>query len=231
MNIIRTPEDRFKNLPGYNFSPNYINVAEDLRMHYVDEGVKGNPVVLLLHGEPSWSYLYRKMIPVLVAGGFRVIAPDLIGFGKSDKPTNTEDYTYQAHIEWTTEFLQQLDLQGIMLFCQDWGGLIGLRLAAAMPDRFAKIVASNTMLPTGQHKVPDAFKAWLEFSKNSPAFDIGRVISMGTITDLSDEVVAAYNAPFPSDEYKAGARIFPSLVVNGSFKNSFRVRKDKRTRR
>ncbi len=211
-NTIRTPEERFNKLPDYDFSPHYINVAEGLRMHYVDEGAKENPVVLLLHGEPSWSYLYRKMIPVLVAGGFRVIAPDLIGFGKSDKPTKTEAYTYQTHIEWTTELLQQLDLQDIMLFGQDWGGLIGLRLVAAMPDRFTKIVASNTMLPTGQHKVSDTFKAWLEFSKNSPHFDIGSVIQMATVTDLSDEVMAAYNAPFPSDEYKAGARIFPSLV-------------------
>ena len=210
--IVRTPEDRFNNLPDYDFSPNYINVAEELRMHYVDEGAKENPCVLLLHGEPSWSYLYRKMIPILVDGGFRVIAPDLIGFGKSDKPTDKQAYTYQTHIQWTSELLQQLDLQDIMLFCQDWGGLIGLRLVAAVPDKFAKIVASNTMLPTGQHKVPDAFKAWVEFSKNSLAFDIGRVLSVGTITDLPDEVVAAYNAPFPSDEYKAGARIFPSLV-------------------
>jgi len=209
---IRTPEDRFKNLPGYDFSPNYLEVGDGLRMHYVDEGAKDTPVVLLLHGEPSWSYLYRKMIPVLVAGGFRVLAPDFIGFGKSDKLTEKTAYTYQTHIDWTTDFLQQLDLQNIHLFCQDWGGLIGFRLVTEMPDRFAKIVASNTMLPTGQHRVSDAFKSWLEFSKNSPAFDIGRVIQMGTATDLPDDVVAAYNAPFPSEEYKACARIFPSLV-------------------
>ena len=211
-NTIRTPEDRFKNLPGYDFSPNYLEVGDGLRMHYVDEGTEDAPLVLLLHGEPSWSYLYRKMIPVLIDGGFRVVAPDFIGFGKSDKLTEKAAYTYQIHLDWMTDFLRQLNLQNIHLFCQDWGGLIGLRLVAAMPDRFAKIVASNTMLPTGQHKVSDAFKAWLEFTQNSPKFDIGRVIQMATITDLPDEVVAAYNAPFPSDEYKAGARIFPSLV-------------------
>jgi haloalkane dehalogenase len=211
-NIIRTPEDRFTSIKDFNFTANYLEVAPNLRMHYVDEGEKENPVVLLLHGEPSWSYLYRKMIPILSEAGFRVIAPDLIGFGKSDKPTAQSDYTFQKHLDWTTALLNQLDLKDITLFCQDWGGLIGLRLVAAMPDKFARVVASNTGLPIGKGSMPEAFLQWREFSQKSPAFNVGKVIQGGTLTTLSDEVIAAYNAPFPTPEYEAGARIFPSLV-------------------
>lgn len=210
--IVRTPEERFANLPDYDFSPNYMVVGEGVRMHYVDEGAEDAPVVLLLHGEPSWSYLYRKMIPILVKNGFRVIAPDFIGFGKSDKPTDMNKYSYQSHIDWTTYLVSELNLKDILLFCQDWGGLVGLRMLADMPDRFAKIVASNTMLPTGEHRMPDSFLQWREFSQSSPEFDIGGVINMGTVSDLSEEVLAAYNAPFPAEKYKAGARIFPALV-------------------
>ena len=210
--VVRTPEDRFAAIKDFNFSPNYLEVEPQLRMHYVDEGNKDNPVVLLLHGEPSWSYLYRKMIPILSKAGFRVIAPDLIGFGKSDKPTAQSDYTYQKHLDWSKTFLTHLELKDITLFCQDWGGLIGLRLVAEMPDKFARVVASNTGLPIGKGSMPEAFIQWREFSQKSPAFNVGKVIQGGTLTNLSDEIIAAYNAPYPTEEYQAGARIFPSLV-------------------
>ena len=164
--FLRTPDERFENLPGYSFSPNYLDVGDGLRMHYIDEGPKDGEVVLMLHGEPSWSYLYRTMIPVFVEAGYRAIAPDLIGFGRSDKPTNRDDYTYAKHMEWTTNWLHQLDLQGINLFCQDWGGLIGLRMATAEPDRFARIVAGNTMLPTG-----DVFENFSRFPQTRQQFE------------------------------------------------------------
>lgn len=210
--IITTPESRFENLPGYDFSPNYLEVEEGLRLHYLDEGPADGPIVLLLHGEPSWSYLYRKMIPTLVENNFRAIAPDLIGFGKSDKLVKKEAYSYQAHMQWITTFVEQLDLTDITLFCQDWGGLLGLRLATEKPERFAAIVASNTSLPTGQIAMPESFMKWREFSQNSPDFEAGKVLNMATVQDLSPEVIAAYNAPFPSEDYKAGSRIFPMLV-------------------
>ncbi len=210
--ILRTPEEQFSSIKDFPFAPNYMNVEGDIRMHYVDEGDTTHPIALLLHGEPSWSYLYRKMIPGLVENGFRVIAPDLIGFGKSDKLTEQSDYTYQKHLDWLMALIEQLELKDMMLFCQDWGGLLGLRIAASHPERFSMIVASNTMLPTGEQKVPDAFKAWRAFSRTSPVFDIGQVLNMGSSIDLSEEVLAAYNAPFPDESYKAGARIFPSLV-------------------
>ncbi len=209
---IRTSESRFDNLPDYNFSSNYLDVEEGLRLHYLDEGRKSDPIVLLLHGEPSWSFLYRKMIPILSKNNFRVIVPDLIGFGKSDKLVDRQEYTYQRHIDWLTTFIQSLDLTRILLFCQDWGGLIGLRLVTDMNDRFSMIVASNTTLPTGHTPMPDSFLKWREYSQHSPGFDIGKVINMGTVEPLSEDVMVAYNAPFPSEEYKAGARIFPKLV-------------------
>ncbi len=168
--------------------------------------------MLLLHGEPSWSYLYRKMIPGLVAAGHRVIAPDLIGFGRSDKPTAREDYTYQRHVDWVRALLLALDLRDITLFCQDWGGLIGLRLAAEHEDHFARIVASNTSLPTGDTHPGEAFLAWQRFSQETPTFSPGFIVQTATVTQLADEVVAAYNAPFPDDRYLAGARLFPLLV-------------------
>jgi len=210
--IVRTPESRFENLSGYNFSSNYMEVEEGLRLHYLDEGNKENPIVLLLHGEPSWSYLYRKMIPILSENDFRVIVPDLIGFGKSDKPVDRSSYSYQKHMEWLTFFIQKLDLKEVVLFCQDWGGLIGLRLITEMQDRFSMVIASNTTLPIGNMPMPDSFLKWREYSQHSPGFNIGKVIDMGTIQPLTEEVIDAYNAPFPSEEYKAGARIFPTLV-------------------
>ena len=209
--ILRTPEHRFKNLTDYNFTSHYLEIEKGLQLHYLDEGNKEGPVVLLLHGEPSWSYLYRKMILGL-SENFRVIAPDLIGFGKSDKPVDQEDYSYQKHVDWISSFIEQLDLTKIMLFCQDWGGLIGLRIITQMEDRFSRVVASNTTLPTGRVPMPESFMKWRAYSQHSETFDIGKVIDMGTVQPLSEEVYKAYNAPFPSEEYKTGARIFPMLV-------------------
>lgn len=210
--IIRTPENRFDNLPDYDFESNYLNVEQDLRLHYLDEGNINDPIVLLLHGEPSWSYLYRKMIPTLVENNFRAIAPDLIGFGKSDKLIDKKDYSYQKHIDWLKIFIQELNLTNILLFCQDWGGLLGLRLITEMNDHFSMVVASNTFLPTGDRPAPESFLKWRAYSQYSPGFDIGKVINMGTVQELAEDVIAAYNAPFPSEDYKAGARIFPTLV-------------------
>ena len=216
MKFLRTPDERFANLPGYAFTPHYLMVDDteggELRMHYLDEGPRDGAVVLLLHGEPSWSYLYRKMIPVLTAAGFRAIAPDLIGFGKSDKPADRKDYTYQRHVDWVRSALQQLSLQNITLVCQDWGGLIGLRLVGEHPELFARVVAANTMLPTGDFHPGEAFLKWQEFSQTTPVFNTGKIIAGGCATALTPEVVAAYDAPFPDESYKEGARQFPTLV-------------------
>lgn len=211
MKVLRTPEERFLNLPDYPFAPNYADVA-GMRMHYLDEGPRDGAIMLLLHGEPSWSYLYRKMIPPLVQAGYRVIAPDLIGFGKSDKPQAIADYSYQAHMDWLTEWFLGLDLNGVTLFCQDWGSLLGLRLAAEQPDRFARICVGNGFLPTADRGVPAAFRLWRAFALYSPVFPIGRIVNSGCVTKLSRNVIAAYDAPFPSSRYKAGARAFPKLV-------------------
>ena len=158
MEILRTPDERFSNLPGYSFEPHYVQ-ADDIRINYVDEGPRSSATVLMLHGEPSWCYLYRKMIPIFTSSGIRAVAPDLVGFGRSDKPARREDYTYQRHVDWITQLVRKLDLTGITLVCQDWGGLIGLRIAAEHPERFAVCVAANTGLPTGDGPVGDAFKA------------------------------------------------------------------------
>jgi haloalkane dehalogenase len=212
MKALRTTEERFANLPDFPFVAHYLEVGDSLRMHYLDEGPPDGPVVLLLHGEPSWCYLYRHMIPPLVAAGFRTIAPDLIGFGKSDKPSDQSDYSYQAHLDWTKSLIDQLELTDIRLFCQDWGGLIGLRLAAQTPDRFPKIVASNTFLPNGVVETPEVFLQWRAYSRSVPTLDVGKIIQSGTHQTLSEETMNAYRAPFPDESYKAGARIFPSLV-------------------
>ncbi|RLA31545.1 MAG: haloalkane dehalogenase [Gammaproteobacteria bacterium] len=211
MKSLRTPDNRFNNLPDYDFAPNYLDI-DGLRMHYVDEGPKDAEPVLLLHGEPSWSYLYRHMIPPIIAAGYRAIAPDLIGFGKSDKPTHQDDYSYAGHVAWMRQFIEQLDLTGLTLVCQDWGSLIGLRVAAENEQRFARIVLGNGGMPTGDQEMPKAFLIWRAFAQYSPWFPIGRIIQSGTVTELSADVVAAYDAPFPSSEYKAGARAFPKLV-------------------
>ncbi len=211
MKALRTPDDRFDNLPGYDFEPNYTEI-DSLRVHYVDEGPADAAPVLLLHGEPSWSYLYRKMIPPLASAGHRVIAPDLIGFGKSDKPTAQGDYSYAGHVDWMMRFIEILDLTDITLFCQDWGSLIGLRVAAENQNRFARIALGNGGMPTGDEDFPRAFKIWRAFARFSPWFPIGRIIQSGTVGELSSEEIAAYDAPFPSAKYKAGARAFPALV-------------------
>ncbi len=211
MEALRTPDERFADLPDYDFEPHYQEV-DGLRMHYVDEGPRDAAPVLMLHGEPSWCFLYRKMIPIITAAGHRAIAPDLIGFGRSDKPAAKDDYTFQRHVDWMTSFVEQLDLQDITYFGQDWGALIGLRVAAENPDRYARIIIGNGGLPTGDRPPNEAFLRWQKFSQTAPRFDIGRLIQRATVTTLSDEVVAAYDAPFPDDSYKAGARIFPSLV-------------------
>lgn len=211
MKVLRTPDAQFENLKDFPFNPNYIDV-DGLRMHYIDEGESDGELVLMLHGEPDWSYLYRKMIPVVVNAGFRVIAPDLIGFGRSDKPANLEDYSYQKHMDWMKAFIEQLDLQNITLVCQDWGGLLGLRLAAENQERFKRIAAANTFLPTGDYPMPDSFKQWQEYSQTVPVFEVGKIVSKGCVNRLSEEVIAAYDAPFPDESYKAAARIFPKLV-------------------
>ncbi|MBO0937990.1 haloalkane dehalogenase [Fibrella sp. HMF5335] len=212
MTILRTPAARFDKLPDYPFAPHYLNVGEDLHMHYVAEGNVDALPVLLLHGEPTWSYLYRKMIPILVEAGYRVVAPDLIGFGKSDKIAEAEAYSYQKHIDWLTSFVQQLDLQQITLVCQDWGGLLGLRLAAENESRFARICAANTGLPTGDQPPSEAFLQWQTFSQTIASLPIGQLISMGCTNKLPTNVIAAYDAPFPDETYKTAARVFPKLV-------------------
>jgi haloalkane dehalogenase len=216
MDVLRTPDERFRDLPDWDFEPHHVTVTADdgteLRVAYVDEGPRGAAPVLCMHGEPSWSYLYRHMIPPLVDAGHRVVAPDLVGFGRSDKPAERTEYTYQRHVEWMSSWLEQVDLRDITLVCQDWGGLIGLRLVTAFPDRFARVVAANTFLPTGDRDPGDAFRNWQRFSQETEVFDSGVIVAMGTTTDLPPEVVAAYNAPFPEDRYTAGARQFPLLV-------------------
>ena len=216
METVRTPDECFDDLPGWDFEPNYADIPDEdggeLRVHYVDFGLRSGEVVLLMHGEPSWSYLYRTMIPVLAEAGYRVIAPDLVGFGRSDKPTQQSDYSYARHVEWMRSLLfGHLDLTGITMFCQDWGGLIGLRLVSESPERFDRVCVGNTGMPTGTG-VTDAFRMWRDFAATTEDFDAGGVVQMGTVSDLPDEVVAAYNAPYPDDSYKAGARVFPALV-------------------
>ena len=217
MDYVRTPDERFRDLPGYGFAAHYADVPDGeggrLRVHYVDEGPADGRVVLLLHGEPSWSFLYRKMIPVLVDAGLRCIAPDLVGFGRSDKPVKRTDYTYARHVEWMRAALfDGIDVRDATLVCQDWGGLIGLRLVAEHPDRFARVVAANTFLPTGDRPPGDAFLRWQRFSQEVEDFDVGFIVTTGCATTIAPEVTAAYNAPFPDDTYKAGARQFPTLV-------------------
>jgi haloalkane dehalogenase len=217
MKTLRTPDDRFVDLPDYPFEPHYVNVADGdggtLRVHYIDEGPADAAPILLMHGEPSWSFLYRHMISVLVAAGHRCVAPDLVGFGRSDKPTEVTDYSYARHVAWMSEALfDKLDLHDITFFGQDWGGLVGLRLLAAQPHRYARVVVGNTGLPTADRPPSPAFLAWQKYSQESPVFSIGKIVAGGCVTPLSNDVVDAYDAPFPDDSYKAGARIFPSFV-------------------
>lgn len=209
--VLRTPDERFATLPDFPYPPRYASVG-GLRMHYVEAGNPDAAPVLLLHGEPTWSFLYRHMIAPLAAAGHRVIAPDLIGFGRSDKPSERSDYSYGDHVVWITEFLERLGLEHITLFCQDWGSLIGLRVAAENEHRFARIMLANGGLPTGDQKLPPIFHAWRTFARVTPWFPAGRIVQFGTVRPMHKTVVAAYDAPFPSRAYTAGARAFPLLV-------------------
>ena len=215
MDVLRTPDERFTDLPDFPYAPHYTEIADasgaQLRVAAIDEGPRDEAPVLLLHGEPSWSFLYRKIIAGLVAAGHRAVAPDLIGFGRSDKPSDRADYTYERHVKWMSDWLVANDLRGITLFCQDWGGLIGLRLVAAFPERFARVVAANTFLPEGSGATP-AFEAWLAFSQSVPVFPTGMIINGGSVRELSEGERNAYEAPYPDESYKAGARQFPALV-------------------
>lgn len=245
MKFVRTPDSCFENLSGYDFQPNYSEVtAADgtaLRLHYLDEGPRDGEIILCMHGQPSWSYLYRKMIPILTGAGYRVIAPDLIGFGKSDKPTSIDDYTYQNHVDWMNQWFRAMDISGVTLMCQDWGGLIGLRVVADNVERFARLVIANTGLPSSERVTPEmsemlgnvyptipvpnaemvreqfqsgspvAFLYWVKYAAECPEFTVGEVFSI--LSGIEDEdVLAGYTAPFPDDSYIAGARKFPSCV-------------------
>jgi len=232
--VFRTPDERFENLKDYPFTPHYLEVDSQLgklRMHYVDVGPRDADPILLMHGEPSWSYLYRNMIPPLVAAGHRVIAPDLIGFGKSDKPAKRSDHSYQNHVDWVMQFVSELDLKNITLFCQDWGSLIGLRIVTGAPDRFARVVAGNAALPAGsgddgiviggewtqpdpnaELKWEEGFQGWLKYSQTVPEFDCRVILQVATVRELTEAELDAYRAPFPDERYVAGPRVMPTLV-------------------
>ena len=213
--VLRTPDERFEGLKDYPFAPRYVEIEDEqlgrLRQHYVEEGPRDGQVVLLLHGEPSWSYLYRHMIPPLAAAGLRVIAPDLIGFGRSDKPADKAVYSYARNVTWMQRFLAALNLRDVTLFCQDWGGLIGLRLVAAEPERFARVMVANSGLPLGDG-MSETFMRWQRIAKWSPVMPVSRVLQRASTRELSEAELAAYEAPYPSRAYKAAARVFPSLV-------------------
>jgi haloalkane dehalogenase len=207
MNVFRTPEDRFDGLPGYDYEPHYVEV-EGKRLHHLDEG--SGPTVLCFHGEPDWSYLYRHMLDALVASGHRVVCPDLVGFGRSDKPTDRDWYSYERHIEHVTLHLEQVELKDVTVVVQDWGGPIGLRWAVEHAEQVGRLVVMNTGLFTG--RVSKGFMAWREFAENTPDLPIGMIMQGATTTELDAEVIAAYEAPFPTLESKAGAQQFPLLV-------------------
>ena len=244
--ILRTPDERFKNLKDYPFKENYITI-ENTRIHYLDEGPKNGEIIYLLHGEPAWSYLFRKMIPVLVDAGYRVIAPDMVGFGKSDKYISVEDYTHQMHVDKMTQLIVQLDLQNITAHVHDWGGLVGLRVVAEEPDRFSRIITSNTsLIAPGRGIVNDLFSyiayplfklaiwfqgpatweefiggsgftGWIRYSKSTDNIDVGGI--MQTLGTVSASERVGYEAPYPNATYKAGAQIFPYLIPSELRKN------------
>lgn len=221
MTILRTPDTRFADLRDYPFQPHYTTVDGEslgpLRVHYVDERPAGwdattGETVLMLHGEPTWSYLYRKVIPGVVAAGHRAVAPDLVGFGKSDKPARIQDHTYARHVAWMAEWMEAAGLRHVTLLCQDWGSLIGLRLVAEHPERFRRVVLANGALPDASTPAPPAFTAWRTFARWSPVFPIGSLVRGGCARPVAPDVTAAYDAPFPGDAYKAGTRALPRLV-------------------
>ena len=217
MQTVRTPDDRFDGLPDFDYAPHYADVPDgdggSLRMAWVQDGPADGEPVLLLHGEPSWSFLYRHMIAPLAAAGYRVIAPDLVGFGRSDKPADIAEHTFARHVEWTRALVfDALDLHGVTLVCQDWGGLIGLRLAAEHPARFARLVAANTGLPTGDQPMPEIWHQFRSVVQTAPRIDVGRLVQAGCRRRMPDEVRAGYDAPFPDESFKAGPRAMPGLV-------------------
>ena len=209
--VFHTPEDRFSGLKDYPFEPHFVKI-NNLKIHYVDEGPVDTNPVLFLHGVPAWSYLFRHLIKRISESGIRVIAPDLIGFGKSDKPARAKSHSYQSHVEWMTHFIKLLKLNNITLFCHDWGSLIGLRIVAQHQDLFARIIVSNGMLPTGEYKINSVFKLWKYFARYSPFIPVDLVIEAGTLRKLDKEEKKAYRAPFPSSKYKAAIRALPSRV-------------------
>ena len=216
MTVLRTADERFDELPDFPFEPHYQEIHDQdlgsLRIHYVDEGPRDAPVILCLHGEPSWGFLYRKMIPVFTAAGFRAVVPDLVGFGRSDKPAARSDYSYKKHVQWMRDWIDAVELSYITLLRQDWGGLIGLRLVAENPELFSRFSLSNTGLPTGDQSMSEAFDRWRQFSQSDPEFDCGKIVNEFGRGSLSEAEIAAYRAPFPSNDYKEGARQFPMLV-------------------
>jgi haloalkane dehalogenase len=215
MEVLRTPEERFNNLEGYKFNSHFAEVSAidgtKLRLHYLDEGPREAAAVLLMHGNPSWSYLYRNMIGPLVEDGHRVVAPDLIGFGRSDKPAAADDYSIATHLDWLTQWLTQLDLEDITLFGQDWGGILGTLLVADHPERFARVIMSNTGLPAGEG-ASQAIEQWLDFSQNTPVLPISDLVHGACVGGISDAARTAYEAPFPEEHYKVSARKFPLLI-------------------
>jgi haloalkane dehalogenase len=215
VSVLRTPDERFAETPGYPFAPHYVEKSSSgLDMHYLDEGPKGAPVALCLHGQPTWSYLYRKMIPAFVAAGLRVVAPDFFGFGRSDKPEEEARYTFDFHRDSIIALIESLGLERIMLVCQDWGGLIGLTIPMDMPHRFERLLVMNTMLATGDRPLGEGFLAWRAFSNSKPDMDIAALMKRA-VPSLNDAEASAYAAPFPDIRYKAGVRRFPNLVPDG----------------
>jgi len=213
MNVLRTPDDRFADLPDFDHEPRYATIADGLHMAYVEAGPPAGPPVMLLHGEPTWSFLYRHVIPVLADAGLRVIAPDLIGFGRSDKPVDLAAHSYAGHVAWVRSFaFDALDLRDVTVVGHDWGGLIGLRLATEHSDRVARIVATNTGLPTGDQQMPEVWLRFREAVRTAPVLDVARLVRSGCVTELAADVEAAYDAPFPDESYKAAPRAMPNLV-------------------
>jgi haloalkane dehalogenase len=216
MKVLRTPDERFEGLDGYDFAPHYTEVKDEdgtiIRIHHVDEGPRDASPILLMHGNPTWAYLYRKFIPKLVAAGHRVVAVDLVGCGRSDKPAERDDYTQSRHVDWLTRWLLALDLRDITLFCQDWGGTLGLHLVASHPERFARVVAANTGMPLGEGE-SEFMKMWVGMMREAKSFPLQQMLPTGMLHEITAGEFAAYQAPFPDPSYEAGICIFPMLIA------------------